>query len=118
MLQNVKATAFTVCELLRENQQGELSPLLTRTQIRVNRSFENMFTHALLTFLFLSHVFIRTFEIFLFCFMGEKKYSSKSMLLNFSVNTIFFTDEKHTEYNLDTKIKVFHESISCFKKYF
>ena len=50
--------------------------------------------------------------------MSEKKYSSKSMPLNFSVNTIFFIDEKHTEYNLDAKIKVFHESISCFKKYF
>ena len=34
---------------------------------------------------------------------------------NFSVN-IFFNDEKHTQWNLDTKVKIFHESISCFMK--
>ena len=45
------------------------------------------------------------------------------MLLNFhcqkrsfSVNTIFVIDEKHTQWNLDTKAKVFDESISCFMK--
>ena len=43
-------------------------------------------------------------------------------LLNFTkylffVNTIFFIDEKHTQWMLDTKIKLFHESISCFPKW-
>ena len=43
------------------------------------------------------------------------------MLLNFkrylfSIITIFFIDEKGTQWNLDTKVKVFHESISCFMK--
>ena len=33
-----------------------------------------------------------------------------------SVNTIFIIDEKHTQWNLDTKAKVFHEGISCFLK--
>ena len=29
----------------------------------------------------------------------------------------FFIDEKHTQGNLDTKVKVFHENISPFMKY-
>ena len=75
-----------------------------------------------LSFLFFNHDFIRIsfslFEFFCFCFMSNK---SCLMLLNsrrypFSLNTIFFINEKHTQWNLDTKVKVFHESISCFMK--
>ena len=29
----------------------------------------------------------------------------------------FFIDKKHTQWMLDTKVKVFHESISCFMKW-
>ena len=35
MLQNARVTAFTVSELLRENQQGEITPT-PYTQFRVN----------------------------------------------------------------------------------
>ena len=35
------------------------------------------------------------------------------MLLNFRD---FIIDEKHTQRNLDTKVKGFHESMSCFMK--
>ena len=36
MLQNAKVTAFTVSELIRENQQGDkITPLSPPTQIRV-----------------------------------------------------------------------------------
>ena len=38
-LQNARVTAFTVSELLRENQQGGVK-LLSTTQIRVNNDFE------------------------------------------------------------------------------
>ena len=38
-LQNARVTAFTVSELLRENQQGGVK-LLSPTQIRVNNDFE------------------------------------------------------------------------------
>ena len=35
------------------------------------------------------------------------------MLLNFRTQkTPFFIDEKHTQGNLDNKVKIFHESIS------
>ena len=33
---------------------------------------------------------------------------------NFFLQTYFFTEEKHRQRNLDSKVKVFHESISCF----
>ena len=52
-----------------------------------------------------------------FCFMINKYYL---MLLNsrryLTLETLFFTDEKQTQWNLDTKVKVFHESISYFMK--
>ena len=35
MLQNARVTAFTVSELLRENQQGGITP---HTQVRVKKS--------------------------------------------------------------------------------
>ena len=34
----------------------------------------------------------------------------------FSIDAIFFDDEKHTQWNLATKVKVFHESSICFTK--
>ena len=74
--------------------------------------------HALLSLLVFNHGFIQIhfgiFEIFCFCFMISKYYL---ILWNFaryvySVNAIsFFIDEKRTQ-NLNTKVKVFHESIS------
>ena len=52
-----------------------------------------------------------------FCFMINKYYL---MLLNsrryLTLETLFFTDEKQTQWNLDTKVKVCHESISYFMK--
>ena len=52
-------------------------------------------------------------NLFCFCFMCNKYYL---MLLSFrrylfSVNAICLIDEKHTQWNMDTKVKVFHESI-------
>ena len=88
------------------------------SKITVNRSSENMLTYALLSFLFFNHGFIQIILVFL------TFYLLKLMLLNFSsqkasfsTNTIFFIDEKHTQWNLDTKVKVFHQSILCFMKY-
>ena len=39
MLQNSRVTVFTVCELLRENQQGGKITPLAGTQIRVKKPF-------------------------------------------------------------------------------
>ena len=38
MLQNARGTAFTISELLKENQQGITPPLHQPTQIRVNNT--------------------------------------------------------------------------------
>ena len=82
-----------------------------------------MLAHALLPLPVFEHGFIQIcfviFEFFCFCFMSNKNFL---ILLNFtrclfSVNTIFFIDEKHTQWMLDTKVKVFHESILCFMKW-
>ena len=79
----------------------------------VSKSSENMLPHALLSFLFFNHGFFRYvlfyLDLFCPCFMCNKYYL---MLLNFrrylfSVNTICFIDEKHTQWNLDTKVKYF-----------
>ena len=41
MLENTRVTAFTVSELLRENQQGGVKlPLPHLTQIRVNKGYK------------------------------------------------------------------------------
>ena len=58
------------------------------------------------------------FRIFYFCFMSKKYFL---ILLNFtrylsSCKHNFCIDEKCTQWNLNTKVKVFHESISCFMK--
>ena len=48
MLQNAKVTAFTVFELLRENQQGEGVKLPPPTQIRVKQiKFDNVIIQLL-----------------------------------------------------------------------
>ena len=90
-----------------------------------------MLTYAFFSFLFLAMASYRQFWsflfflLFLFCFsfLSNKCYLSKLMVSNFccqmtyfSINTIFFTDEKHTQWNLDTTVKVFHESILYFTK--
>ena len=90
----------------------------------VNRSSENgnMLSHALLSFLFFSHGFIQI-RFGLFELWVTNIIYQNLMLLNFqcwetsfSVNIIFVNDEKHTQWNLDTKAKVFHERNSCFMK--
>ena len=93
-------------------------------ELVVNRSSKIMLAHALLSLLVFNHGFIQIrfniFENFCFCFMISK-YAL--ILWNFarcvySVNAIyFFIDEKRTQQNLNTKLKVFHESILCFMKW-
>ena len=55
--------------------------------------------------------FVDFFDFFCFCFMSEKYYLSKLMLLCFRCQKIsflckqsFFMDEKHKQWNLDTKV--------------
>ena len=90
----------------------------------VNRSFENKLTHAFLSFLLFSHRLIQKgfglFDYFFFV-LSNKYYLSKLMLLDFRCQKISFLrkhnfciDEKHTQWHWDTKVKVFHESISWF----
>ena len=92
----------------------------------VNRSSENKLTHAFLSFLFFSRGFIQIhfglFDFFVFV-LSNKYYLSKLMLLDFRCQKISFLckhnfciDEKHTQWHWDTKVKVFHESISWFIK--
>ena len=84
-----------------------------------------MLIHALLSFLLLIHGFILIrfglFEFLLFLFYEQE--ISKLLLLNFCCQNIsflckhnFFIDEKHMQWNLDTKVKLFHESMSYFMK--
>ena len=82
-----------------------------------------MLAHTLLLLLVFEHGFIQIrfgiFEFFCFCFMSHKYFL---ILLNFtrylsSCKHNFFIDEKRTQWNLNTKVKVFHESISCFMKW-
>ena len=93
----------------------------------VNRSSENKLTHAFLSFLFFSHSLIQLhfglFDFFVFV-LSNKYYLSKLMLLDFRCQKISFLckhnfciDEKNAQWMLDTKVKVFHESISCFMKW-
>ena len=65
--------------------------------------------------------YILVFLIFLFLFWATNL--SKLMLLDFRCQKISFLckhnfciDEKHTQWHWDTKVKVFHESISWFIK--
>ena len=44
-------------------------------------------------------------------------FSIKFYTISFLCKHNFFIDEKHTQWMLDTKVKVFHESISCFMKW-
>ena len=82
-----------------------------------------MLPHALLSLLVFEHGFIQIrfgiFEFFCFCFMSHKYFL---ILLNFtrylsSCKHNFFIDEKRTQWNLNTNVKLFHESISCFMKW-
>ena len=67
-----------------------------------------------LSLLLFNHGFIQTrfgpFELFWFCFMSNKYYL---MLLIFSR---YLIDEKRTQGELNTKVKGFHETISCLMK--
>ena len=44
-------------------------------------------------------------------------FSIKFYTISFLCKHIFYIGEKHTQWMLDTKVKVFHESISCFTKW-
>ena len=44
-------------------------------------------------------------------------FSIKFYTISFLCKYNFFIDEKHTQWMLDTKVKVFHESILCFTKW-
>ena len=44
-------------------------------------------------------------------------FSIKFYTISFLCKHNFFIDEKHTQWMLDTKVKVFHESILCFMKW-
>ena len=80
----------------------------------VNRSSENMLTHTLLSFLLFKHGFIQIrfglFEFFSFCFISHKYYL---ILLDFRKHN-FLIDEKHRQWNLDFKVKVFHKVFHMF----
>ena len=92
----------------------------------VNRSSENKLRHAFCRSCFLAMVWFRyvlVFLIFLFLFSSNKYYLLKLMLPDFRCQKISFLckhnfciDEKHTQWHWDTKVKVFHESISWFMK--
>ena len=75
---------------------------------------------------FLAMVWFRCvliFLMFLFLLLSNKYYSSKLTLLDFRCQKISFLcklnfciDEKHTQWHWDTRVKVFHESLSRFMK--
>ena len=74
-----------------------------------------MLAYVLLLLLVFENGFIQI------CF-GIFEFFALSFLLNFTgyffpENTIFFIDEKNTQWTVDTKAKVFHESISCFMRW-
>ena len=81
-----------------------------------------MLPHAILSLLVFQHGFIQIrfgiFEIFCFCFMSNKIFfdTIKFYTISFLCKHNFFIDEKHTQWMLGTKVKVFRESISCFMK--
>ena len=103
--------------------------MINSVKLSVYRSFESMLTHALLSFLFFSRGFIQIrFDLCDFCFVFVLWVANiihqNLMLLIFPCQKIsflckhnFFNDEKQTQWNLDAKAKVFHDSISCFMKY-
>ena len=90
----------------------------------VNGSSKNILAYALLSLLVFEHGFIQTsfgifyFFFFFFCFMSNKYYLIPLNFTRylFSVNTIFSL-MGIMQWNLNTKVKVFHESISCFMKW-
>ena len=79
-----------------------------------------------LVFYFILFYFILFYFILFYYFITNIKilfiqiYAIKFSLSEdiFSLLTHFFIDEKHTQWNLDTKAKVFHEIISYFMKCF
>ena len=44
-------------------------------------------------------------------------FSNKFYRISFLCKHNFFIDEKHAQWMLDTKVKVFHDSASCFMKW-
>ena len=77
-----------------------------------------MLTHALLLFQFFQPSFHSdTFWSFLIVIYQNLMSSTfRSHKTFFFCEHNFLVDEKHTQWNLDTKAKVLHESISCFMK--
>ena len=80
-----------------------------------------MLVHALLSLLVFEHGFIQIrfgiFEFFCFCFISNKYFLILLHFTSFLCKHNFFIDEKRTQWMLNTKVKVFHESISCFMKW-
>ena len=81
-----------------------------------------MLPYALLSLLVFEHGFIQIcfdiFQFFCFCFMSNKIFFNtlKFYTISFLCKHNFFIDEKRTQWMLGTKVKVFHEIISCFMK--
>ena len=74
-----------------------------------------MLAYVLLSLLVFEHGLIQIcFGIFEFL---PDIFSIKFYTISFLWKHNFFIDEKHTQWMLDTKVKVFHESISCFMKW-
>ena len=86
----------------------------------VNGSSKNMLAHALWSLLVFKHGFVlMSFGIFDFIFIFALWVTNtiKFYKIAFLGKHIFFIDEKCTKWNLNTMVKVFHESISCFMKW-
>ena len=64
---------------------------------------------------FLNMVSLRYVLVFL-NFLHDT-YFIEFYTISFLGKHIFFNDEKRKQWNLNTKVKVFHESISCFMKW-
>ena len=73
---------------------------------RVNGSSKNMLAYVLLSFLVFEQGFIQIrFGIFEFF---NDIFSIKFYTISFLCKHNFFIDEKHTQWMLDTKVKVLH----------
>ena len=115
----IRPTVNSVTDSFLQNQKNFRTAVfkgirfIQNSSLSVNRSSgNNMYTFVVPVF----HTWFNAgtfwpfwlFFCFCFCFMRNKYYLPKLMLLNFR--------RKYTQWNLDTKVYLFHESISCFMK--
>ena len=63
---------------------------------------------------FSSMVSFRYFLVFFIFFLVFALWVTNNI---FSVNIIFFIDEKRKQWNFNTKVKKFHKTISCFMEW-